>query len=107
MCIPRWLDKKKLDLPVVTISNIMEGWACQIRIWILACKTPTVIPWSRRKTKQAGGYGSALKDDYRYFYGAHFGMDGRGEAIAREDNYCEIDPSTVDKIWNSCIAIPL
>jgi choline dehydrogenase-like flavoprotein len=24
-------------------------------------------------------------------------MDGRGEAIAREDNYCEIDPNTVDK----------
>jgi choline dehydrogenase-like flavoprotein len=27
----------------------------------------------------------------------HFGMAGRGEAIAREDNYCEIDPTTVDK----------
>jgi choline dehydrogenase-like flavoprotein len=49
------------------------------------------------KVKDAGGYGAALKDDYRYFYGAHFGMSGRGEAIAREDNYCEIDPSTVDK----------
>jgi choline dehydrogenase-like flavoprotein len=24
-------------------------------------------------------------------------MAGRGEAIAREDNYCEIDPTTVDK----------
>ena len=24
-------------------------------------------------------------------------MAGRGEAIAREDNYCEIDPNTVDK----------
>ena len=24
-------------------------------------------------------------------------MSGRGEAIAREDNYCEIDPSVVDK----------
>src|ERR1700684_3368658 len=24
-------------------------------------------------------------------------MAGRGEAIAREDNYCEIDPNVVDK----------
>ena len=47
--------------------------------------------------KPAGGYGASLKDDYRYFYGAHFGMAGRGEAIARADNYCEIDPTTVDK----------
>ncbi len=47
--------------------------------------------------KQAGGYGASLKDDYRYFYGAGFYMDGRGEAIARADNYCEIDPTTVDK----------
>jgi len=47
--------------------------------------------------KPAGGYGALLKDDYRYFYGATFGMSGRGEAIAREDNYCEIDPKVVDK----------
>jgi choline dehydrogenase-like flavoprotein len=49
------------------------------------------------KVKAAGGYGASLKDDYRYFYGATIGMSGRGEAIAREDNYCEIDPNTVDK----------
>ena len=24
-------------------------------------------------------------------------MAGRGEAVAREDNYCEIDPNVVDK----------
>ena len=49
------------------------------------------------KTKEAGGYGKSLKEDYRYFFGAHVGMAGRGEAIAREDNYCEIDPNVVDK----------
>jgi choline dehydrogenase-like flavoprotein len=47
--------------------------------------------------KEAGGYGSSLKDDYRYYYGAGFNMAGRGEAIARAENYCEIDPNTVDK----------
>src|SRR5207253_1781702 len=48
-------------------------------------------------TKDAGGYGAGLKKDYRYFYGHGVGMAGRGEAIAFRDNYCEIDPSVVDK----------
>lgn len=47
--------------------------------------------------KEAGGYGKSLKEDYRYFYGANVGMAGRGEALALESNYCEIDPSVVDK----------
>jgi choline dehydrogenase-like flavoprotein len=47
--------------------------------------------------KPAGGYGVGLKDDYRRFYGATIGFAGRGESIAREDNYCEIDPTVVDK----------
>ena len=38
------------------------------------------------KQKEAGGYGASLKEDYRYFFGAHVGMAGRGEAIAREDS---------------------
>jgi choline dehydrogenase-like flavoprotein len=49
------------------------------------------------KQKEAGGYGASLKEDYRYFYGAGVGMAGRGEAIALESNYCEIDPNVVDK----------
>ena len=36
------------------------------------------------KQKEPGGYGASLKEDYRYFYGAHVGMAGRGKAIARE-----------------------
>jgi len=55
------------------------------------------FPGRNGEKKEAGGYGASLKDDYRYFYGATFGLAGRGEAIAREDNYCEIDPTTVDK----------
>ena len=47
--------------------------------------------------KEGGGYGKSLKEDYRYFYGASVGMAGRGEAIPREDNFCEIDPNVVDK----------
>jgi choline dehydrogenase-like flavoprotein len=44
-----------------------------------------------------GGYGAGLKRDIRKIYGATVGVSGRGECIARYDNYCEIDPDTVDK----------
>ena len=50
------------------------------------------------KKKDGGGYGVGLKDDYRRFFGTQVGMAGRGTAIARADNYCEIDPNgVVDK----------
>jgi choline dehydrogenase-like flavoprotein len=48
-------------------------------------------------SEKSGGYGTQLKEDYRRYYGAIVGLSGRGEMVAREDNYCEIDPSTVDQ----------
>lgn len=47
--------------------------------------------------KGGGGYGKQLKEDYRRLYGSMVGLSGRGECIAREDNYCEIDPDVVDE----------
>lgn len=47
--------------------------------------------------KRAGGYGKQLKDDYRRYYGSMIGFSGRGESIAYENNYCEIDPDVVDE----------
>jgi choline dehydrogenase-like flavoprotein len=55
------------------------------------------VPGRDGKPREAGGFGASLKDDYRRFYGTGFGMAGRGMAIARADNYCEIDPEVVDK----------
>ncbi|HZY39560.1 MAG TPA: GMC family oxidoreductase [Mucilaginibacter sp.] len=55
------------------------------------------VPGRDGKKREAGGFGASLKDDYRRFYGVDFGMAGRGTAIARADNYCEIDPNVVDK----------
>ncbi|MDZ7773715.1 MAG: GMC family oxidoreductase [Balneolaceae bacterium] len=49
------------------------------------------------REKGGGGYGQQLKEDYRRFYGSVIGFSGRGESIAYEDNYCEIDPDTVDQ----------
>jgi choline dehydrogenase-like flavoprotein len=95
---PWWLDNKNLDFPRgyhieygggMTMPGYGFGFGMQ--------NTNGKYPGRDGKKKEAGGYGASLKDDYRYFYGATIGMSGRGEAIAREDNYCEIDPKTVDK----------
>lgn len=95
---PWWLDNKKLDFPrgyhIEYWGGMgMPGYGFGFGIQNVNGKFPA----RDGKQKPAGGYGASLKDDYRYFYGAGFGMSGRGEAIAREDNYCEIDPNTVDK----------
>lgn len=95
---PWWLDNKKLDFPrgyhIEYWGGMgMPGYGFGFGMENLNGK----YPGRNGQTKPAGGYGTSLKDDYRYYYGASFGMAGRGEAIAREDNYCEIDPATVDK----------
>jgi choline dehydrogenase-like flavoprotein len=95
---PWWLDNKNLDFPrgyhIEYWGGMgMPGYGFGFGMQGLNGK----YPGRNGQQKEAGGYGASLKDDYRYFYGSTFGMSGRGEAIAREDNYCEIDPATVDK----------
>ena len=95
---PWWLDNKKLDFP--RGYHIEYGGGMNMPGYGFGFgmeKTNGKYPGRDGKQKAAGGYGASLKDDFRYFYGATVGMAGRGEAIAREDNYCEIDPHTVDK----------
>jgi len=94
---PWWLDNKKLDFPRGYHIEYgggmgMPGYGFGFGMHSTNGKFP-----GRDGVQRGGGYGASLKDDYRYFYGASIGMAGRGEAIAREDNYCEIDPTTVDK----------
>lgn len=52
---------------------------------------------SHGSSRPAGGYGQSLKEEYRSYFGTKVVLAGRGLAIAREENYCEIDPDTVDK----------
>lgn len=94
---PWWLDNKKLDFPrgyhIEYWGGMgMPGYGFGSGMHATNSKFP-----GRDGQLRGGGYGASLKDDYRYFYGASFGMSGRGEAIAREDNFCEIDPNVVDK----------
>jgi choline dehydrogenase-like flavoprotein len=44
-----------------------------------------------------GGYGKGLKADYRKYWGSVVSFSGRGEMVANDNCYCEIDPHTVDK----------
>ncbi|MGZ5253540.1 MAG: GMC family oxidoreductase [Flavitalea sp.] len=94
---PWWLDNKKLDFPR---GYHIEYWggmgqpAYGIGFGMESMNGKYAV---KGKQKEAGGYGASLKEDVRYFYGAGVGMAGRGEAIALESNYCEIDPNVVDK----------
>ena len=94
---PWWLDNKKLDFPRGYHIEYGGGFGMPLYgfSWGIE-KLNGTIPVNG-KTKEAGGYGASLKQDYRNYFGAHVGMAGRGETVAREDNYCEIDPNVVDK----------
>jgi choline dehydrogenase-like flavoprotein len=94
---PWWLDNKKLDFPRGYHIEYYGGMGMPGYGFGFGMHSTNARFAGRDGQKRAGGYGAALKDDYRYFYGASFGMDGRGEAIAVETNYCEIDPNVVDK----------
>lgn len=95
---PWWLDNKKLDFP--RGYHIEYGGGLGMPSYGFGGDVPHLngmVAGRDGKMKPGGGYGASLKDDYRRFYGTQVGMAGRGTAIARKDNYCEIDPSVVDK----------
>jgi choline dehydrogenase-like flavoprotein len=95
---PWWLDNKKLDFS--RGYHIEYGGGMRMPNYGFGAGTPKMngmVPDRDGKTKDSGGFGATLKDDYRRFYGTQVSMAGRGTAIARKENYCEIDPSVVDK----------
>jgi choline dehydrogenase-like flavoprotein len=84
--MPWWLDNRKLDFPrgyhiELGGGRDMPGFGTMNRIH--RCYT--------------SGYGKALKDDYRKFYGSVVHFAGRGEMVPNKDCYCEIDPTIVDR----------
>ena len=89
---PWWGDNSKLDFP--------RGY--HIEIWG-GMGMPSygfgfnVNEFNKFFGTKVGGYGDVLRSDAKKYYGAVVGLSGRGESIALKDNYCEIDPSTVDE----------
>lgn len=94
---PWWLDNKKLDFPRGYHIEYWGGMGMPAYGFSWGVENLNGKYLVKGQQKEAGGYGKSLKEDYRFFYGAGVGMAGRGEAIAREDNFCEIDPNVVDK----------
>lgn len=89
---PWWLDNKKLDFPRGYHIEIgggmgMPGYGFGF--------SPN--EFNKFFGLKVGGYGNGLRDDVKKYYGSVIGMAGRGESIAQHDNYCEIDPTTVDE----------
>jgi choline dehydrogenase-like flavoprotein len=86
-------ELKNQDWVAPTINTTADG--------ALYLSLEDYIAWDRGLRAGAllkpESYGKSLKEDYRYFYGASVGMAGRGEAVPREDNLCEIYPNVVDK----------
>ncbi len=89
---PWWLNDAKLDFP--------RGY--HLEIWG-GLGTPSYgfgfNPDSLNEHfgLEIGGYGNKLREDVKRFYGAVIGISGRGESVPQHDNYCEIDPDTVDE----------
>jgi choline dehydrogenase-like flavoprotein len=85
--MPWWLDNAKLDFPRGYHIEVNGGFY----------EPSYGFMGGIQDYAPGGGYGKQLKDDYRRYYGATVGFDGRGEMIPNDDSYAEIDPNVVDK----------
>jgi choline dehydrogenase-like flavoprotein len=86
--VPWWLDNRKLDFP--------RGY--HIELWGGRGMPSYGFGWGIQNMPGASaGYGAKLKDEYRRYYGSVMGFSGRGEMVANDHTYCEIDPDVVDQ----------
>jgi len=89
---PWWLDNKKLDFPRGYHIEVWGGMGMPSYGFGFGGNS-----LNKLIGEQVGGYGTAMKKDIRKFYGSVMGISGRGESVAMESNYCEIDPQKVDE----------
>lgn len=89
---PWWLDNKNLNFPR---GYHLEVWGGMGMPSYGFGFDPNVL--NKFFGERVGGYGDHLRDDVKKYYGSLVGLSGRGESIAMKDNYCEIDPNTVDE----------
>jgi choline dehydrogenase-like flavoprotein len=95
---PWWLDNKKLDF--ARGYHIEYGGGMGMPSYGFGFSMDVVrkhIIDQFGKPSPNGGYGEGLKKDIRTYYGSTVSMSGRGESVPQYDNYCEIDPTAVDK----------
>ena len=87
--MPWWIDNKKLDFPRGYHIEVNGGRGVPSNGFMGGI----------HRYPNGGGYGKALKDDYRHLYGTTIGFAGRGEMIPNEQSYCEIDPDGKTDRW--------
>ncbi|HXO75720.1 MAG TPA: GMC family oxidoreductase, partial [Puia sp.] len=92
---PWWLDNKKLDFPRGYHIEFGGGMGMPIYGFQWGIEQLNGNSNLMGVKKEAGGYGASLKKDYRSLFGASVHMAGRGEAVAKRENYCRIDPGGV------------
>jgi len=73
---PWWLDNKKLDFPRGYHIEYWGGFDQPAYGFGGGIENLNGKYAVHGKTKEAGGYGKSLKEDYRFFYGASVGMAG-------------------------------
>ena len=94
--MPWWLDNRTLDFPRGYHIELGGGRRMPGAGIMGNIHRYTGVGADGRPVAPAG-YGQALKDDYRRFYGATVRLSGRGEMIPNAQSYCEIDPTVVDR----------
>src|SRR6201991_62925 len=92
---PWWLDNKKLDFPRGYHIEYGGGFGMPLYGFSWGIEQLNGDSKVMGTKKEAGGYGASLKKDYRSLFGASVHMAGRGEAVAKRENYCRIDPGGV------------
>ncbi|MFY0686503.1 MAG: GMC family oxidoreductase [Cyclobacteriaceae bacterium] len=89
---PWWMDNKQLDFPRGYHLEIWGGMS--MPSYGFGFNANSFNKFFGLKT---GGYGNQLREDVKKYYGSVIGVSGRGESVPMYDNYCEIDPDTVDQ----------
>jgi len=95
---PWWLDNNKLDFP--RGYHIEIGGGLGVPMYGFGFNFNSLNKYlgiGSGGYARNGGYGENIRKEIKKFYGSTIYLAGRGESIARIDNYCEIDPNTKDK----------
>jgi len=86
--MPWWLDNAKLDFPRGYHIEVGGGFTGAPGYGFMG---------GIQRYPAGGGYGKALKDEYRRYAGSSVYFAGRGEMVPNDKSYCEIDPVMKDK----------
>jgi choline dehydrogenase-like flavoprotein len=96
--MPWWLDNRKLDFARGYHIEIGGGRRMPSAGFMGGIHNYHLYTPADPATRPPAGpgYGKALKDDYRRFYGSMVYFAGRGEMIPNAGSFMEIDPAVVD-----------